>query len=215
MLDGFSIFRSLSKEHIEQIEKIVLKINLKKGAVLFRPGDMSQGFFLVNHGALRVYRVSPKGKEITLEIIGPKNALAEGSLFSDIYHCFAEALKDSTIYQIEKKGFLKMLEEDNYFALEWIRLLSQGFIRLHQRIEELFLKSPGAKIASYINSLSEIQNSSIITLPTHQLSIATFLGMTHETFYRTTRRLKDEGIIRFSGQQIEIIKSSLLKEIIE
>ncbi|MCI0469871.1 MAG: helix-turn-helix domain-containing protein, partial [Nitrospirae bacterium] len=86
---------------------------------------------------------------------------------------------------------------------------------LHQRIEELSLKSPRAKIASYIALLAETQDSSFITLPAYQRSIATFLNMTQETFYRTIKKLEDDGIMRVNGQQIEIINNFLLKEFIE
>lgn len=216
MLEEFSIFANLSKEHLDKVERIARQITLPKGSILFRPGDTTQGFYAVLHGALRGYRISPKGKEITIEIIGPKNTFAEASLFSDIYHCFAETLKDSAIYQIEKEGFFSLIKNDNQFAFEWIKLLSLEVIQLHRRIEELYLKSPKAKIASYIILLAEIkQCSSSITLPAYRKSIATLLGMTQETFYRTAKELENEGIVRFNGQDIEIINYSLLEEMVE
>lgn len=144
-----------------------------------------------------------------------QSRLAEASLFSEIYHCHAEALKDSTLYQIGRTEFLKLIREDSHFALEWIRLMSRKVIQLHQRIDELLLKSPRAKIASYIIFLAELHGSPSITLPAYQKAIATLLGMTQETFYRTAKELEDEGIVRFNGQQIEIINHSLLKDLIE
>ncbi|MEW5803500.1 MAG: Crp/Fnr family transcriptional regulator [bacterium] len=215
ILEEFPVFATLSKEHLSNIEKITRQILLKKGSVLFSPGDAAEGFYAVLDGALRMYRVSPKGKEITLEIAGLKSTFAEASLFSDTYHCFAEALKDSELYLIRKAEFLNMIREDIQFAMEWIRILSMQVIHLRQRIEELSLKSPRAKISSYIILLAEMQNSSSVTLPVHRKAIATLLGMTQETFYRTAKELENERIVHFDGQKVEIINYTLLEEMFE
>lgn len=215
MLKQFPLFAGLSDEHLTWLERISRKVLVKKGSVLFGPGDASQGFYAVQDGAVRIYRVSSKGKEITLEIAGAGSTLAEASLFSDIYHCYAEALKDSTVYLVQKDEFLKMIQKDIRFAATWIHILSLEIIHLRQRIEELSLKSPRARIVSYILLLSEIQNSLRVKLPVHRKSIATLLGMTHETFYRSAKSLENEGLVRFDGQKVDIVNRILLEEEIE
>ncbi len=215
MLEKFPIFANLSKEHLDQVEAIARQIFAKKGSILFAPGDAAQGFYAVLNGAVRVYRVSPKGKEITLEIAGAKSIFAEANLFSDIYHCYAEALRDSTVYLVRKDAFLEMIHRDVRFATAWIHILSLEVIHLRQRIEELSLKSPRARIAGYVVLLSDMQNASIVTLPVHRKSIATLLGMTHETFYRTAKDMENEGMVCFDGQRVEIVNLPLLEELME
>lgn len=215
MLKQFPLFASLLKEDLIQLEGISRQVLIKKGSILFAPGDATRGFYAVHEGAVRIYRVSSRGKEITLEIAGARSTFAEASLFSDIYHCYAEALKDSTVFLIQKDGFLEMIQKDIRFAVIWIRILSIEIIHLRQRIEELSLKSPKARIVSYILLLSEIQNTPSIKLPVHRKSIATLLGMTHETFYRTAKSLENEGLVRFDGQRVEIVNRLLLEEAIE
>lgn len=215
MLEQFPIFASLEKEYLPQLEGITRQILAKKGSILFAPGDATQGFYAVHDGAMRVYRVSSGGKEITQQIAGARSTFAEASLFSDIYHCYAEALKDSTVCLIRKDAFLEMIQRDSQFAATWIRILSLEIIHLCHRIEELSLKSPKARIASYLLLLSEIQNTPAIKLPVHRKSIATLLGMTHETFYRKTKGLENERLVRFDKQRVEILNRPLLEEMIE
>jgi CRP/FNR family transcriptional regulator len=215
MLEKIPLFSNLSEEYLRRIESISNESPVKKGTVLFSPGDTARGFFVVLDGAIRVFRDSPKGKEITLSIAEAGSAFAEASVFSDVYHCYAEALKDSTISLIRKDDFLELIQNDHKFAVEWIQVLSLEVIYLHQRIEELSLKSPRARIVSYIHLLSDIQNTQSITLPVHKKSIATLLGMTHETFYRTAKDLENEGLVRFDGQKIDILSISKLEEIVE
>jgi CRP/FNR family transcriptional regulator len=215
MLEQLPIFASLPEEHLRRLEAISRQIFTEKGSILFSPGDVTQGFYAVLDGAVRVYRVSLKGKEISLEIVGAGSVLAGASLFSDIYHCYAEALKESTVCLVRKEPFLQMIQTDIRFAAEWIRVLSLEVMHLHQRLGELTLKSPKARIASYILLLCEMENADSATLPVHRKSIATLLGMTHETFYRTAKELEDEGMVRFDGQRIEIVNRPGLEELME
>ncbi len=215
MFEQFRCFSSLSEEYLGRLQVISRPISVQKGTILFAPGDESHGFYAVWSGAVRHYRVSPTGKEITLAIADAGNTFAEASIFSDIYHCYAEALKDSTLSLIKKTDFLEMLRSDVLFACAWIEFLSLEAINLRQRIEELSIKTPKARIISYILLLSEIQSSDSITLPAHRKSIATLLGMTHETFYRTAKELEIEGLVRFEGQKIVIVNRTMLEKFVD
>lgn len=215
MLEKLPLFSSLFAEHIGRLEAISKEMSLKKGSLLFSPGDAAQGFFVVLAGAVRLYRVSSKGKEISIDIAGAGWTLAEASLFSDIYHCYAEALKDSTVCLIPKDAFLELILRDSQFGAAWLRMLSHKVIHLHQQIEELSLKTPKARIVSYILLLADVQKTTSVALPAHRKSIATLLGMTHETFYRMAKELESEGMVRFDGQGIEIVNRSLLEGLVE
>jgi len=215
MLEQLPIFDSLDKKHLAQLEGITRQIVAKKGSIFFAPGDVTKGFYAVLDGAVRLYGISSRGKEITQRIVSAPSTFAEARIFSDIYQCYAETLKDSTVCLIRKDAFIQLIQENNRFAAAWIHILSLEIVRLCHRIEELSLKSPGERIASYLLLLSEIQNTPVIKLPVHRKSIATLLGMTHETFYRTTKGLENEMLVRFDKERVEILNRPLLEEMIE
>ncbi len=210
-----SIFLHLSPEHRRKLEQMAVQVSLSRGKQLFAPGDPSRGFYVVQEGAVRVYGMSPQGKEITQEIAGQGSAFALASPFSDTYHCFAEALTDSQLYLINKAEFLVLVSSDIKFGTEWMRLLSQMVIQLRRRVVDLTLRTPKARIASYLLLLSEMQNSQSIVLPVPRKELATFLGMTHETFYRTAKEMENEGLLRFTRQKVEILDRDLIMELTE
>jgi CRP-like cAMP-binding protein len=212
-LDGFPIFADLPPEYLQKLEGMAQEIFLAKGRLLFAPGDPARGLYLVFQGAVQVYGMSLQGKEITQEIAVSGDAFAVASLFSDTYHCFAAALKDTRLYLIKKQEFLDLVTSDLKFAVEWMRMLSLMVIHLRRRLVDLTLKSPKVRIAGYISLQAEIQGSRSITLPVPRKELATLLGMTHETFYRSAKELENEGLVRFAGQTIEILDQKLLAEI--
>jgi CRP-like cAMP-binding protein len=215
MLSGLQIFANLAQGHLQKLEEITQEISLAKGAQLFRPGDPSRGFYVVRDGTIRVYGMSPQGKEITQEIAGHTDAFAVASIFSDTYHCFAEALKDSRVYLIKKKEFLELVTTDKDFAVAWMRMLSLMVISLRRRLVDLTLKSPKARIAGYLLLLADMQGSRSVAIPVPRKELATFLGMTHETLYRATKELENDGLVRFAGQKVEIFAWNLLTEMTE
>lgn len=215
MLAEIPIFANLSSEHLSALEEITQEVFLAKGAQLFAPGDPSRGFFVVRDGAVRVYGRSSQGKEITQEIADPGSAFALASPFAGNYHCFAEALKDSWLLLIKRQGFLKLVTDDKGFAIEWMRMLSLLVINLRRRLIDLTLTPPKARIASYLLLLAEMQNSRSVALPVPRKELANFLGMTHETFYRTARELTNEGLVRFTGQAVDILARDRLAELTE
>ena len=210
-----SIFLQLSPEHLRKLEQIAVEVALPRGRQLFAPGDLSRGFYLVLEGTVRVYGMSLQGKETTQEIASKGSAFALASPFSGTYHCFAEALTASRLYLIKKEEFLSLVTGDLGFATEWMRLLSQMVINLRRRLVDLTLRPPKARIASYLLVMSEMQNSQTITLPVPRKELAGFLGMTHETFYRTAKEMENADLLRFTGQKVEILDRHLLMEMTE
>lgn len=215
MLAGIPIFANLSQEHLQSLKEITQEIFLAKGVQLFAPGDPSRGFYVVRDGAVRVYGSSPQGKEITQEIADPGSAFALASPFAGNYHCFAEALKDSRLFLIQRQGFLDLVTGDKSFAIEWMRMLSLMVINLRRRLIDLTLMPPKARIASYLLLLAEVQDSLSVVLPVPRKELANFLGMTHETLYRTTRELTNDGLVRFTGQSADILDRGQLVELTE
>ena len=209
------IFTQLPPEHRRKLEQIAVEVTLQKGRQLFAPGDPSRGFYVVREGTVRVYGMSPQGKEITQEIADQGSAFALASPFAGNYHCFAEALTDCRLYLIKRREFLDLVTADISFATEWIRLLSQMVIQLRRRVIDLTLRSPKVRIASYLLLLADMQGSPSITLPVPRKELAAFLGMTHETFYRTAKELANEGLVRFAGQTVDILDRDLLAEMTE
>jgi CRP-like cAMP-binding protein len=209
------IFTQLSPEYRRKLEEIAVEVSPKRGKQLFAPGDPSRGFYVVREGAVRVYGMSPQGKEITQEIADQGSAFALASPFSSTYHCFAEALTDSRLYLIKRQEFLDLVTGDIRFATEWMRLLSQMVIQLRRRLVDLTLKTPKARIASYFLLLSDMQHSRFIILPVPRKELAAFLGMTHETFYRAAKELANDGLVLFTGQKVDILDQDLLAEMTE
>ncbi|MDU5326116.1 Crp/Fnr family transcriptional regulator, partial [Campylobacter ureolyticus] len=77
MLREIPIFKDLSNEELEKIENISIIKHYKKGEIFFLEGEKPLFLSILLDGKLKIYKTSPKGKEIFIHEILPINFVAE------------------------------------------------------------------------------------------------------------------------------------------
>lgn len=68
-------------QHITEIENIAADKRFGKGDVIFYDGDEDVGFYLVATGSVKVYKLSPEGKEQILSIVQEKDMIGAVPVF--------------------------------------------------------------------------------------------------------------------------------------
>ena len=70
VLRKIPLFRRLSMEDLGHLAAATEAWSYPRGAVVFSEGDPSDSFYTVARGRVKVYKVTPAGKDIILEIFG-------------------------------------------------------------------------------------------------------------------------------------------------
>lgn len=209
------LFAGTTDEDIAAILRICKVKEYERGEVLFDEGDMAQGFYIVAAGRVKVYKLSPEGKERILHVVQPGGNFAEAALFADgLYPASAEPLEKSTLIFFPKRDFLDLLTAQGRIAINMIGGLSR-FLRLFAgQIEELTFRDVPSRLARYLLELSNERNGAV-ELPTSKSAIASRLGTVSETLSRTFRKLSDEGLIRVEGKTVVILDAERLSDLAE
>ncbi|MFZ2103382.1 MAG: cyclic nucleotide-binding domain-containing protein, partial [Oricola sp.] len=100
MIAAKNPFSNLSQDGRRAVERGVRNRVFSKGVTVIEKGDPVSGAYIVTRGTLRVYTVTPGGKEATLYEIGPGETcvLAINSLFNDLlYPAWVEAEEDTDV----------------------------------------------------------------------------------------------------------------------
>ena len=207
------LFAGTTDEDIAAILRICKVKEYERGEVLFDEGDMAQGFYIVAAGRVKVYKLSPEGKERILHVVQPGGNFAEAAIFADgLYPASAEPLEKSTLIFFPKRDFLDLLTAQGRIAINMIGGLSR-FLRLFAgQIEELTFRDVPSRLARYLLELSNERNGAV-ELPTSKSAIASRLGTVSETLSRTFRKLSDEGMIRVEGKTIVILDADRLSDL--
>ena len=125
MLREIPIFKDLSDEELEKIENISIIKHYKKGEIFFLEGEKPLFLSILLDGKLKIYKTSPKGKEIFIHEILPINFVAELANFENItYPASSSFSEDSTILKIDYFKFEEMFLKNSQVAFALLKSFS-------------------------------------------------------------------------------------------
>ena len=111
--------------------------SVEKGAYLFHQGDHIKSMFLVIEGRIELTRYHDNGLAIVLQLAKSMSVLAEASAYADHYHCDALSLEPSTVCEIDRKKFLRLLKDRSELSAIWSAHLAHEVQAARYRIEIL------------------------------------------------------------------------------
>jgi CRP-like cAMP-binding protein len=209
------LFAGVTEEDLDKLVEVCRSRQYGKGELLFSFGEEAQGFFVVAAGKVKIYRLSPDGKERILHIVHPGGTFAEAAIFGDgLYPAFAEPLENSTLLFFPRDEFLDLLHRHSQIAINMIGGLSRFLRQFATQIEELTFKDVPARLARFLLELNGHGEDTIV-LPISKTQLASRLGTVSETLSRTFRKLSDEGLISVKGKEIRFLDMDLLEDLAE
>lgn len=213
------LFAGLKDQDLQQVRAIATLRNVKKKDVLFSDGEEARGFYTLLSGKVKLYKISPEGKEQILHVVSAPGSFAEAALFLEgSYPAFAEALTDSQLLFFPKRDFIRLIERNPRLSINMIVSLSHFLRGFASLIEELSLKEVSSRIAKYLIDLSFKSSkggkqAEEVELDLSKAQLASKLGTISETFSRTLAKMKAKGMIDVKGNKIVILNRKGLEEL--
>ena len=217
-LRGCQLLSGLPAEDIDRITSFVSSKELGKGAYLFREGSASEGFYVVQRGAVNVHRVSASGKEQVIAVFRAGQSFAEAALASaGGYPADARAIEDTTVLLVPKADFLGLVRSRPELALRMLGSMSQHLRVLVGLLDDLTLKDVETRLANWLlNRCPRPLPSRAIEIQLDRTKrvLAAELGTVSETLSRTLAGFRDRKLIRVAGKSITILEPNRLDEIL-
>jgi len=213
------LFAGLKEDDLKRIRAIASLRQIEKKEVLFSDGEEAKGFYVILSGKVKLFKVSPEGKEQILHIVSAPDAFAEAALFLEgTYPAFAEAMTDSQLLYFPKRDFIQLIEKNPQLSINIIVTLSHFLKRFASLIEELSLKEVSSRVAKYVVDLSiksskEGKSPKEVELDLSKTQLALKLGTISETLSRTLAKMKAKRIIDVKKNKIIILNREALEEL--
>src|SRR5499425_658535 len=104
MLRKMTIFRRLSAEDRQRFGAVATIRVYEKGVLLFSEGDASEQLYTVVDGRVKVFKTTPRGTDVILEIFGPGDPVGAVAVYeSRPYPATAVALEPITCVLIPRQ----------------------------------------------------------------------------------------------------------------
>jgi CRP/FNR family transcriptional regulator, cyclic AMP receptor protein len=203
------LFANLTDTEMGALAGRVSNRRFERGALLFTEGDPCTGLFLVASGKIRIFKLSPTGREQVLAVEGPGSSFAELPVFDGgNYPASASALEDAEVLFISRKDFQNFCLEHPEVALKVLAVVGSRLRRLVGIIEDLSFTTVRHRLISLILRLTHESGAAsskegvrVELTKTHQ-DLAAELGTVREIVSRNLSRLQAEGFLLVEGRKI-------------
>jgi CRP/FNR family transcriptional regulator len=212
-LRGNSYFDHLSGDELAGMAGCVSLRGFERGEVLFLEGDPCAGLHILQGGCIKLYRVSPQGRQYIVRLVQESDTFNEVPVFDGGGNPVnAEAVEASRVWLVEPDCIRRMLRESPDFAQKVINNLGQNLRHLVQAASEMAFYQVTHRLARLISSdpRHELEGQGAARWTQEQL--AARLGTVREVVARSLRELERSGAIRTENRRITVADPGVLEQ---
>src|SRR5271166_235662 len=132
------LFERVTDESIENCEHLFKTTLFPKRAMVFDQGDPTRLVYLIKRGNVRIVRLTPDGKEVSVAVLGAGDIFGEETLFEQLTRTTVAVCVDETLLCTAKADDLfALLSRDPQLALNVAKILSERLGEVQSTMEDL------------------------------------------------------------------------------
>ena len=203
-------FSKLGDDALGEIAKAAREKSFDKGQMIFFENDPCDGFYFIRSGSVKIYKMSPGGREHILHTFKAGATFAEVPTFDDgLCPANAQAVEDTSLLLIRRTDFEKVTRAYPEVAFGLLNHFASWLRRFTIRLEELSLKDVGARLAGYLLRVADEEGERTpdgiaIHLKDSQQEIAAQIGTVREIVSRSLRKFQDMELISLKGRRLVV-----------
>lgn len=218
------LFKDLTSE---ELQNLIMNINYSisdnckncfecRTCIVALEGDTCDTLGIIIEGELEVQKHYASGKVVTLAKLNKGKTFGEAIAFSEtnLYPATIISSKGSIILYISKKDIIAMCSSYPKVLNNFMQLLSSKILLLNRKIKELSFETLREKISSYLLSQYELQKTLALTLPISRKDLAQHLGVQRPSLSREFVNMKNDGLIDFNKNLVQIKDLEAIEDIL-
>lgn len=190
---------------------------IRRGSALFSEDDRADGAYLLLSGSVKVSRLTPSGKEILLDLVGPGGVFGlQEALGGGRRGSAATALSDVRALRLEARELTVALGGSPGLLRDVLRHLLARLARVERRMELLMTLTVPRRLGHALLELSgaEDNGGARSVALTHQ-DMGNLVGTSRETVSLFLARFRQRGWVATERGRIRILDPKGLEEWLE
>jgi CRP-like cAMP-binding protein len=212
-----TIFRRLSADDRERLATLASTRDYDKGAFIFSEGDPSDVLFTVVAGRVKVFKTTPRGSDVILELFGPGDPVGAVAVYeARPYPASAVALEPTTCLLVPRQSFFTLLETRPTLVRGLLVGLTHRLVELTNRLAELSGGRVEARLARFFLKLAadigqKRPDGVFVALVLSRQELADMIGTTIETAIRIMSRWGKDDIVRTEKEGFLVVNREALE----
>lgn len=185
-----------------ETEHIFTTVLYPAKTAIFEQGDPTRLVYLVKRGNVRISRLTPDGKEITVALLGAGDIFGEETLFEDTERTtVATTVGETLLCTAKAEELFALLSKDPELALNVAKIVHERLNDASATIEDLaYARVPDRLLHLFERLANEhgvkVDGGTRIDLRLTHADIASLIGSTRETVSVELANLAREGKLR-------------------
>ncbi|MEO8680755.1 MAG: Crp/Fnr family transcriptional regulator [Vicinamibacterales bacterium] len=218
VLRRIALFRRLPVDARTRIAQVARLKTYERGDLIFTEGDPGDVFIAIVTGRVKVFKSTPAGKEIILEIFGAGDPLGAVAVYEGMpFPASAITLEATECLRIDQPSFFKLLEQDPALVRGLLSGLTLRLAELTRRLAELTGARVETRFARLFLKLCDqigqpARGGVFVGMPLSRQELADLTGTTIETAIRIMSRWQKEDVLHTEKDGFVIIDRGALDE---
>lgn len=205
------LFQQMSEQGFADMMAQSMLQRFPARADLIKEGDLPDFLYIVVEGAVDLY-AARDGEETTIDIVYPSSSFILAAVMRDEpYLKSARTLMSSQILMIPSQTVRNAFNADPAFARGIVDELAARYRAVTRVLKNDRMRSSTERLANWILGMAKRSGSHEFALPLEKRKLASFLGMTPESYSRSIAALEKHGV-RSIGSMITITDPASLTE---
>lgn len=211
-LRASSYFSDLPHAALDQLAHGMSLRRYDSGEVIFWQGDPCQGLWMIQVGTVKLFKLSPRGRELILHTLNTGAVFNEVPVFDGGTNPInVAALEEVELWLVERETILNVMQAYPELCHSVVVNLAANLRLLVGKVEELSFLQVTNRLARLLNQLPGSHDQPECLEGITQDQLAARLGTVREVVARALRDLELSGAIRVKRRQIYILNKKLLE----
>lgn len=208
-LRAVDYFAGLPEEDFQEVARHVHLRHYAAGQVIMLEGEPCNGLYIVREGRVRVYKMSPTGKEQVLRIIPGGESFNDVPVFDGGPNpASADCLDECDVGILTTGDAELLLRTRAEFSAAMLRVFARRLRQLTVIVEDLSFHSVRARLARALLETA-VGSASRLT----QRDLAELAGTAREVAGRELRQMEAVGAIRIARGVTHLLDTPMLERI--
>ncbi len=174
-------------------------------------GQTCLGLYIIQSGRVKIYKISPAGREMIINVIEDGGSFNEVPVFDQLDNPVdVAAVVYTKVWLIDKGALRTVIAKHPEAAQQIIINLSRNLRMLVGKVAELSFYTVTARLARLLRQLSPKQLSGDSSERLTQDDLASRIGTVREVVSRSLKELEKNGAIEVQRGKIEILNREKL-----
>ncbi len=218
-LSEVAIFQDLSPDEMAALARAAPMKEVAADTIFYSPDDPAEVLFILKKGRVKLYKLTPDGRALTMHIYDAGSIFGEMSLLGQGMHgSFAQALTPCVLCLMSRDHVQRLLFGDPRIAMRIAEALGERLTSLENRLLDFAFRRVPERLARLLLQLAQPHRALLSFTQrmevryTHE-ELADMIGTTRETVTKLLNEMRSRGLVELRRGRVTLLDMNGLQRV--